>query len=144
MWARRQEDVRPANQTLITDFFPVVSNRRQQGDGVNAAQSHAVYAAKRAAMWFWCLLQDFIQFKAVPGEWLGVVPPDHPFIGVLGVDDGMRLNLPSELRLPDDLVWPARGMFAVVSDLDSVDVWVDGGTSCSLKFVTALDCSALG
>ena len=55
-------------------------------------------------MWFWCLLQDFVQLKAVPGEWLGVVPPDHPFIGVLGVDDGMRLNLPSELRLPDDLV----------------------------------------
>ena len=42
--------------------------------------------------------------KVVPGEWLGVVPPDHPFIGVLGIDDGMCLNLPLELRLPEDLL----------------------------------------
>ena len=63
----------------------------------------AVYAAQRAAVWLWCLLQDFVCLKVVPGEWLGVVPPDHPFIGVLNIDEGMRLNLPSELRLPDDL-----------------------------------------
>jgi hypothetical protein len=103
MWACLQKDVRPADQSLITDFFPVVSGRRQQGDRLDATQSHAVYAAQRAAVWLWCLLQDFVCLKVVPGEWLGVVPPDHPFIGVLGVHEGMRLNLPSELRLPDDL-----------------------------------------
>ncbi len=30
--------------------------------------------------------------KAALGEWLWVVPPDHPFRGVLGVNDGMRLK----------------------------------------------------
>ncbi len=103
MWACLQDDVGPADQSLITDFFPVVSGRCQQGDGLGVNQSHAVYAARRAAVWLWCLLQDFVHLKVVPGEWLGVVPPDHPFIGVLGVHEGMRLNLPSELRLPDDL-----------------------------------------
>jgi hypothetical protein len=106
MWARLHDLMPevPSNQALMTDFFPVVSHRHQQGDGVNAAHSRAGCAARRAAMWFWCLLQDFVHFKVVPSEWLGVVPPDHPFIGVLNVADGMRLNLPAELRLPDTLI----------------------------------------
>ena len=103
MWARWQAEIGPANQTLITDFFPVVSDRCQS-DGVDGAKSHAAYAARNAVVWFWCLLQDFVRLKVVPGEWLGVVPPDHPFIGVLGIDEGMCLNLPLELRLPDDLL----------------------------------------
>ena len=103
MWARWQEDIGPANQTLITDFFPVVSGRHQQHDDVDVAQRHAACAARNAAVWFWCLLQDFVRLQVVPGEWLGVVPPDHPFVGVVNIDEGMRLNLPSELRLPADL-----------------------------------------
>jgi len=50
------------------------------------------------------LAAGLLNLKTVPGEWLWVVSPDHPYIGVLGVVDGMRLNLPSELMLSDDLI----------------------------------------
>jgi hypothetical protein len=65
MWACSQEGVGPADQSLITDFFRVVSGRRQQGDGLGVTRSHAFMllgeqlcgsgaCCRILCIWKWC------------------------------------------------------------------------------------------
>ena len=91
-------------QTLITDFFPVVS----AGDGLAAAPIPLPQrAARKAAAWFWCLLQDFVSLQTLPPSWMLDVPgATHPFIGVDRSARGqlqLRLNVPPGLDLPASL-----------------------------------------
>ena len=113
MWALLKEeqeelvDVDP-QQTLITDFFPLID------DGADAEPapdlSAAQRASRKAAAWFWSLLQDFVSLKKAPSEWVEV-PIDHPFIGVrqfrpTADNDVMlipKLNLPAGAGRPVDL-----------------------------------------
>jgi hypothetical protein len=67
-------------------------------------------AARRAAAWFWSLLQDFVDLGVVPEGWQGLAP-SNPFIGVSSMGGGgsvaprLCLNLPPEFSLPADLTF---------------------------------------
>ena len=85
------------SQTLITSFFPRVS----VGDSPPSAVVQR--AARKAAAWFWCLIQDFVSLQRVPVDWLSKMGPTHAFVGVTG---GSQLCLcpPPGLALPDQVV----------------------------------------
>ena len=65
-----------AGQTVMTDFFPVLAG----GQPATVLER----ASRKAAAWFWVLLQDFVsrQGQGVPRGW-GVGPPaGHPFLAL--------------------------------------------------------------
>jgi hypothetical protein len=105
LWALHYEELGrgPVDeaQTLITDHFPVV-------DGASPTVSIVQRASRKAAAWFWCLLQDFVSLQDVPPSW-GDVPTSHPFVGVVIRPEGqevvwrLRLNPPLGFQLPAEL-----------------------------------------
>ena len=107
MWAmlmkeREQNAATDPQQTLITDFFPVTEEDQHDEGATTTAPERA---SKKAAVWFWCLLQDFVALKRVPDSW-GTVPPTHPFMGgQTGADQHqtLALNLPAGVNLPADI-----------------------------------------
>ena len=69
----RQQEELGEGQTLITDFFPVVAG----APGPTTLDR----ACRRAAAWFWCLLQDFASLQTdLPSEWGAGPPSTHPFL----------------------------------------------------------------
>lgn len=65
------------------------------------------HAARKAAILFWGLLQDFVSLNIVPSSWLGLTPL-HPFIGVQLARGGtsttsLKLNLPAGMRSQEDV-----------------------------------------
>jgi hypothetical protein len=71
----RQLEELGEGQTLITDYFPVVSG----APPVTTLER----ACRRAAAWFWCLLQDFASLQSgIPSAWGAGPPSHHPFLGV--------------------------------------------------------------
>jgi hypothetical protein len=71
----RQQEELGAGQTLITDYFPVVA-------GAPPA-SILDRACRRAAGWFWCLLQDFASLQPdIPSGWGAGPLSSHPFLVV--------------------------------------------------------------
>jgi hypothetical protein len=96
MWALRAEAASVADpaQTLITDFFPSASG------GPAAPELPLVdRAARRAAIRFWCLLQDFASLADAP--WAADLPDTHPFLSL--VSGRLRLNPPPGAILPTTL-----------------------------------------
>ena len=91
MWALakgEEEEVAPG-QTLITTFIPIEA-------GPEPPLPPADRAARKAASWFWCLMQDLVAVQEVPEGWGGLTP-DHPFIGVVRLEGNkrhLRLNQP--------------------------------------------------
>ena len=84
-------------QSLITDFYPLVSSAATRAPHASCVDR----AARRAAAKFWVLLQDFVQCGIVPSDWdSGVIPFRHPFVG-MSPDGGLVLNLPAHYTLPD-------------------------------------------
>jgi hypothetical protein len=109
LWALSlgEDDARDSSQSLITDFFPLLSGSRPP---VSLVQR----ASRKAAAQFWVLLQDFVAVQEIPSGWGTEVAPDHPFVGVETVGGGvvssqgggrwrLRLNVPPGFNLPDNL-----------------------------------------
>ena len=95
MWAMHLEDSDQLEigQALITDFFPIVS-------GGDPSLSVVERASRKAAAWFWCMLQDFVCLGQAPWK-PEVVGSSHPFLGFMA--GTLRLNLPPGVCLPDRL-----------------------------------------
>jgi hypothetical protein len=96
---REQQAQLDPHQRLITDYFDTITVRRETQQALPASHK----AARMAAAWFWCLLQDFVHLQAVPRSWANEVLADHPFIGLTqGNNQSNRLilNLPPGITLP--------------------------------------------
>jgi hypothetical protein len=86
-------------QTLITDFYPVASTTGDRSLSASCVER----AARRAAVRFWLLLQDFVQYGVAPAGWpLDPTLVGHPFVGV-SPNGRLVLNLPPHYHLPDML-----------------------------------------
>jgi hypothetical protein len=85
----------PDDQTLITDFFPVLTAGPAQPDKADRAGRAAVAR-------FWTSLQEVASLDRVPPAWAAAdgPPPDHPFIGVVRAGDRPRLCLHAPVDPP--------------------------------------------
>ena len=79
MWSMHANESSPVvTQTLITDYFPVLSV------GGVAPLSLIARASRFAVARFWSLLQDFALVGKAP--WSGDLDASHPFSFVFGMD----------------------------------------------------------
>jgi hypothetical protein len=62
-------------------------------------------ASRKAAAWFWSLLQDFVFLNSVPTMWR-ITPPGHPFLGVTASVDNAALGKRLTLLLPPGVDLP--------------------------------------
>ncbi|KAG1677145.1 hypothetical protein FOA52_000951 [Chlamydomonas sp. UWO 241] len=85
----------PDDQSLITDFFPVLTAGPAQPDKADRAGRAAVAR-------FWTGLQEIASLDRVPPAWAAAdgPPPDHPFIGVVRAGDRPRLCLHAPVDPP--------------------------------------------
>ena len=94
MWSMHAKESSPeVTQTLITDYFPVLSV------GGVAPLSLIARASRFAVARFWSLLQDFALVGQAP--WSGDLDASHPFFCVR--DGQFTLQLPIELTLPPSI-----------------------------------------
>jgi hypothetical protein len=105
LWAMTKEEegaagLVDATQTLITDYFPLLSP-------VAAPPATALQRAERAAAaTFWCILQDVVGLQSMPAGWEAAVSAAHPFVGVVAGGTGaatLKMNLPPGYVLPGSL-----------------------------------------
>ena len=104
LWAAAADDL-PDGQTHIEDFFPPVARPAGADElprpGVGAPITAVVRAQRRAAAWFWCIIQDFVSLHKTSDLWGWAVPSDHPFMGHHGTQ--LELHLSPGLMLPRSL-----------------------------------------
>jgi hypothetical protein len=104
LWAATAGD-QSDGQTHIDDFFLPVARPSGADEvplpRVGAPVTAVVRAQRRAAAWFWCIIQDFVSLHKTSDLWGWAVPSDHPFMGHHGVQ--LELHLPPGLVLPRSL-----------------------------------------
>ena len=82
----KQEELVGVGQTVMTDFFPIVSG--------SPLPSVMQRATRWAAAWFWCLLQDFTcSQRGIPSQWAEGLPANHPFIMMSGSPPALSVHL---------------------------------------------------
>ena len=94
LWAMSMEKLRRGavdkNQSRITDFFSAIPRAPLPLPDLQRA-------SRKAAAYFWCLIQDFVCLGACPWE----LDSSHPFMGARG--GKLHLNLPPGFILPGDI-----------------------------------------